>query len=99
MNEKELDRLLKGRFFQALNSKWQRKLAAPTANETFNELYDRVRTLEKHEKQISAAIKGDTKSSSDHSKQPQNTNKPPANPRSLKVEQIPHANKAGYRGN
>ena len=29
MNEKELDRLLKGRFFQALNSKWQRKLAAP----------------------------------------------------------------------
>ena len=68
MNEKELDHLLKGRFFQALNSKWQRKLAAPKASETFNELYDRARTLEKHEKQISAtaAIKG---SSFDRSKQ------------------------------
>ena len=78
MNEKELDRLLKGRFFQALNSKWQRKLAAPKSNETFNELYDRARTLEKHEKQISAtaAIKGDTKSSSDHSKQPHGASKP-----------------------
>ena len=50
MNEKELDRLLKGRFFQALNSKWQRKLAAPKPNETFNELYDKARTLEKYEK-------------------------------------------------
>ena len=78
MNEKELDRLLKGRFFQALNSKWQRKLAAPKPNETFNELYDRARTLEKHEKQISAtaAIKGDTKGSSDHSKQPHGASKP-----------------------
>ena len=77
MNEKELDRLLKGRFFQALNSKWQRKLAAPKPNETFNELYDRARTLEKHEKQISAtaAIKSDAKSSSDRSKQPQGANK------------------------
>jgi hypothetical protein len=78
MNEKELDRLLKGRLFQALNSKWQRKLAAPKPNETFNELYDRARTLEKHEKQISAtaAIKGDAKSGSDHSKQPHGTSKP-----------------------
>ena len=32
MSEKELDRLLKGRVFQAHNSKWQRKLAAPKLN-------------------------------------------------------------------
>ena len=86
MKEKELDRLLKGRFFQALNSKWQRKLAATKPNETFNELYDRVRTLEKHEKQISATavIKGDTKSSSDCSQQPQSANKPSTNFKSQK---------------
>ena len=89
MNEKELDRLLKDRFFQALNSKWQRKLAAPKPNETFNELYDRARTLEKHDKQISAtaAIKGDAKSSSDRSKQPQNTYKSFTNPKNQKTSQ------------
>ena len=34
---------LKGRFFQALHTKWQQKLGAPKPAETFNELYDRVR--------------------------------------------------------
>ena len=52
---KDFDRLLKGRFFQALLTKWQRKLGAPKPSETFQELYDRARTLEQHEKQYNAA--------------------------------------------
>ena len=52
-------------------------MAAPKPNETFNELYDRARTLEKHKKQISAkaAINGDKEISSDHSKQPHGASK------------------------
>ena len=37
---REFDRLLKGRFFQALHVKWQRKIGAPKPSETFQELYD-----------------------------------------------------------
>ena len=44
--EKEFDRMLKGRFFQALHVKWQRKLGAPKPQETFRKLYNRARTLE-----------------------------------------------------
>ena len=46
------DRLLKGRFFQALLPKWQRRLGAPKPSETFTDLYDRARTLERHDKQF-----------------------------------------------
>ena len=49
---KEFDRLLKGRFYQALNVKWQRKLGAPKPKETFHELYDRAHMLEQFEKQF-----------------------------------------------
>ncbi len=42
----ELDNLLKGRFFQALLPKWQRKLGAPRLGESFNALYERARTTE-----------------------------------------------------
>ena len=48
---REFDRLLKGRFFQALHVKWQRKVGAPKTGETFQELYDRARILEQHERQ------------------------------------------------
>ena len=51
----DFDRLLKGRFFQALHVKWQRKLGAPRPEESFKELYDRARVLEQHEKQYAAA--------------------------------------------
>ena len=51
----DFNRLLKGCFFQALLSKWQRKLSAPKPSETFQELFDRARTLEQHEKQYNAA--------------------------------------------
>ena len=59
---KEFDRLLKGRFFQALHVKWQRKIGAPKPSETFQELYDRARVLERHEQQYieSAASRGET---------------------------------------
>ena len=51
---KEFDRLLKGRFYQASMPKWQRKLGAPKPSETFDELYARARTLERHDQQINA---------------------------------------------
>ena len=50
---KEFDRLLRGRFFQALLPKWQRKLGVPKLGESFSELYNKARTLEHHEKQFS----------------------------------------------
>ena len=43
----------------------ERKLGAPKTSETFQELYDRVRTLEQHEKQYNAAsvtVHGEKKS-------------------------------------
>lgn len=52
---KELDRLLKGRFYQALHPKWQRKLNAPRTDETFEQLFERARMVEQHEKQFSAS--------------------------------------------
>lgn len=54
---KEFDRLIKGRFYQALNVKWQRKLGKPKPEETFHELYDRARMLEQHEKQYSVSAR------------------------------------------
>ena len=50
---KKWDRLLKGRFFHCLATKWQRKLDAPKPKETFEELYARARTLECHDQQFS----------------------------------------------
>ena len=63
MEGSKLDRLLKGRFFQALHTKWQRKLGAPKPSESFSELYDRARMMEHHDKQYSAtaAAYGDAK--------------------------------------
>ena len=59
MKGKELDRLLKGRFYQALFVKWQRKLGAPKPEESFYALYDRARMLETHEKQYSSGSRLD----------------------------------------
>ena len=52
---KEFDRMLKGRFYQALLPKWQRKLGAPKTTESFEELYARTRTVERHNQQFNAA--------------------------------------------
>ena len=42
---------MKGRFFQALLPKWQRKLGAPKTDESFDELFSRARTMECREQQ------------------------------------------------
>lgn len=53
-NDKELDRMLKGRFYQALLPKWQRKLGAPKTTETFDELFTRTRMLERHDQKFNS---------------------------------------------
>ena len=45
MDLKEFDRLLKGHFYQALLPKWQCKLGAPKAAESFEDLFARARTF------------------------------------------------------
>ena len=55
MGETEFDRMLKGRFYQALLPKWQRKLGAPKLDESFTALYDRACMLEMHDQQYTAA--------------------------------------------
>ena len=57
INGKEFDLIIKGRFFQAIHVKWQRKLEAPHPNGTFSELYDRARMLERHEKHYAMSAK------------------------------------------
>ena len=54
---KDLDRLLKGRFFQALMPVWQHK---PKTEETFNDLLNRARTLECRERQYSRTAENRT---------------------------------------
>ena len=51
---KDLERL----FFQALLPRWQRKLGAPKQDESFDELFARARTTERHEEQYSV-VAGD----------------------------------------
>ena len=52
---KEFGWMLKGHFYQALLPKWQRKLGAPKATDSFEELYARTRTPEQHDQQFNAA--------------------------------------------
>ena len=51
---KEFDRLLKGRFYQALLVKWQRKLESPKPSESFHDLVAHARMIEEYEKQYAA---------------------------------------------
>ena len=48
---KDFDRLVKGRFFQALLPRWQRKLGAPKPDESFDELFNCACTTERREQQ------------------------------------------------
>ena len=50
LGAKELDCLLKGRFYQSLLPKWQRKLGTFKL-ESFNPLYERARTWEQHDQE------------------------------------------------
>ena len=54
----DFDRLLKGRFYSALLPKWQKKLGAPRPSEKFNDLYERARTIERHDKQFQVSAAG-----------------------------------------
>ena len=58
---KEFDRMLKGRFYQALLPKWQRKLGAPKTDESFEDLYARARAIERHDQQIGAGRQADSR--------------------------------------
>ena len=49
------DRLLKGRFYQALLVKWQRKLGPPCPDETFDDLFAQARMVEECERQFTAS--------------------------------------------
>ena len=60
VNGKDFDRLLKGRLFQALLPRWQRKLGAPKPDESFEELFARARTMERREEQYTAVSSGRT---------------------------------------
>ena len=51
----EFDHMPKGRFYQALLPKWQRKLGALKLEDSFTELYNRASMLEQHEKQYQAS--------------------------------------------
>jgi hypothetical protein len=85
MAGKELDRLLKRRFYQALHTRWQRKLNVPRTDETFEQLFERARMLEQHEKQFSATTayrsesqtKKKTATPTPPSSQPQKSNQTP----------------------
>ena len=48
--------MLKGRFYQSLLPKWQRKLGAPKLDESSTALYDRARMLKIHDQQYTAAV-------------------------------------------
>jgi hypothetical protein len=52
---KDFDRFLKGRFYQALIVKWQRKLGPPKADESFYDLFACARLLEEYKKQYQAS--------------------------------------------
>ena len=54
----DFDRLLKGRFYSALLPKWQKKLGAPRPSEKFHDLYERARTVERHDQQFQASAVG-----------------------------------------
>ena len=59
---------MKGRFFQALLPKWQRKLGAPKTGESFDELFHRARTMECREQQYN--IIADERKGKDRSRKP-----------------------------
>ena len=66
----DFDRLLKGRFYSALLPKWQKKLGAPHPSEKFNDLYERVRTVERHDKQFQVSAASRPEKSDGQSEQP-----------------------------
>ena len=52
--------MMKGTFYQSLLPKWQRKLGAPKVTQSFDELYARARTMERHDQQFNSG-RGDSR--------------------------------------
>lgn len=81
MDMKEFDCLIKGRFYQA-PQKWQCKLGALKATESFDDLFTRARMFERHEQQFSAssASRNNTSQKGNKTKnKDESQNKPQAN--------------------
>ena len=74
----DFDHMLKGRFYSALLPKWQKKLGAPRTTERFHDLYERARTVERHEAQFleSVATRQEGRGA------PRSRNRPPSVPAS-----------------
>ena len=88
---KEFDQMMKGQFYQSLLPKWQRKLSAPKATESFDELFARACTLEQHDQQFNAGC-GDSR------QQKGKGNKPPHKNESVKSEERPSPKDQPGRG-
>ena len=95
---KDFDRLLKGRFYQALLVKWQRKLEAPRPDESFHDLLARARMLEEHERQfsVSAESRSGKSGSADPMKNPSHKKTKPETTRT-NPEESTHSSKPKER--
>ena len=107
MPEPEYNRLLKERFFQAPQVKWQRKLGAPKPEESFQDLYDRARLMEQYEKQYSDTVavrnesqiqkpKQPTKNPGPGGMKPKSQTQPPATP-STTASPAPSPQPSGFK--
>ena len=81
---KDFDRLMKGRFFQALLPCWQRKLGAPKPDESFDELYNRAHTTERREQQYCEAAE----ECKDEQQKTRKVEKASTQPRKEQVEKV-----------
>ena len=77
----DFDRLLKDRFYSSLLPKWQKKLGAPRPSEKFNDLYERARTIERHDSFKSLQLVGQRKRRG-------SLNRPVSWPRALNLQQL-----------
>ena len=95
INGKDFDRLLKGRFFQALLPRWQRKLGAPKPEEFFEELFARARIMKRREEQYTAISNGRNEPRHKNS----NSGKQPTQPASEGSGQSPTETRRQNQGN
>ena len=71
---------LEDAFLSSIDTKWQRKLGAPKPGESFNDLCDRTRTLERQDKQFSSAAAGKPTERMVHSRSQQSHKTPALGP-------------------
>ena len=85
MEGRVFDRMLKGRFYQALHPRWQRKLSAPKPEETFGQLFERARMLEQNERQFTASTASRGEASSKRAKPAASPVRPPSSVKTTKA--------------